>query len=747
MGNVILNTATGPVASVPLNREVVDAVQLWASVARNRATWSADPFAYSDFAREIREQFAQQKINEATLRSLAEAMLVEVSTAAEETALGFAAAGAPWEYLIASATSEIRNGGPLTVVRHVATKPADRSDRPSTLLIVVSGPGVIGDYYTFDSEARLIRTSFKDRVRLLRNPTLDELRNEVSSYPPDAIHVTGVDIHQAASFLGQPADRWPPTQEGIYLADQFGNPVPVMAEEIAAALTIAPRKPMIVGFNIYNAATIAARTVAHGAGSAVAFHGTFEDRLAETFFSGFYGALQTETKPQSAFQKIWQTIRSESREVVGAGLVLWCADSIAPPAPVVEPAPPRKRKRIVASQAAAEAAPVSAEPVPAPPIPAAAPLAAPPAAVEELALFAAPCELTVIARTAVNYSLLHNRRGLFTKFEVRKHVPENLDLKVEVELAVGRDKYPFTRTFQLDKPLDDLGKDIYIPLTWISNLQLQESVLTNVVVKVTLRQPDADDTNLLDRPYQVLLLPPDEWTDDDVNRQWLPSFVLPRDPAVSQVISAAEKLLPALADHRDAGFDGYQSIGRDAEDPYGAVDTQVQSIWAAVSLHMQLRYVNPPPTVTPESQRVRTPSQVISGSRGTCIDLALLLASCLEFVDIYPVLFLLKGHAFVGYWRSDLLYREFLKNTPNTETPDRSAWMYPTSAYAHVMAQIRGGALVPLESTLLTQRGGFGDAIEEGFMNLRNSDEFEALLDIALARQNDVRPLPLSEFA
>jgi hypothetical protein len=740
MGNVILNTLSGRVADVPMSREVIKEVLEWAGVAKNRAIWSADPFAYTEFARQIRERFEkleQLDITESTLLALAEAALVEVSVRAEASELGFAAVVAPWEYLLASATSEIRNGSPFTVVRHMLAPQANRSNRPGKLLVVISGPDAIGDYYSFESEARLIRASFRESGKLLRNPTLDDLRQEVTNDPPDVIHVTGVDLHQGALLLNRP-DTWGAAEEGMYLADGFGNPTAVSALEIAAALTAADQKPMIVGFNFYNAASIAAHTVLNGAGSAVAFHGTFDDRLAETFFSRFYEALQTEAKAQYAFDQVWRTIRSESRDVFGAGVVLWSTESIAPIVMKVEP-PLRltKRKRALKPT----------EPVPQPELVSALPVAAPTMKqAVDLELSARPCDINITPRTAINYSLLHNGRGLFTKFEYRKHVPETLELDVAVELQVQRgEKSSFVRKFTLDKPSEDLSKEIYIPLTWISDLRLKESVFTNVDVTLTLQHGE-DEPDVTKRPYQVKLLPPDQWTDDEVNRQWLPSFVLPRDPAVSQVISAAEKLLPALADHRDASFDGYQSIGRDSEDPYGAVDTQVQSIWAALSLHMQLRYVNPPPGYEKVSQRLRTPSQVMAGSRGTCIDLALLIASCLEFVDIYPVLFLLKGHAFVGYWRSDALYKKFRNLTPNTETPDKSIWMYPVTAYQHVMDQIRGGALVPLEATLLTQRGGFGDAIEEGYMNMRNSDEFEALLDVSLARYENVLPLPLSEF-
>ena len=52
------------------------------------------------------------------------------------------------------------------------------------------------------------------------------------------------------------------------------------------------------------------------------------------------------------------------------------------------------------------------------------------------------------------------------------------------------------------------------------------------------------------------------------------------------------------------------------------------------------------------SQRIRTPSEIVAGGFGTCIDLALLFASCLEAVEIYPVVFLLNDHAFPGYWRT-----------------------------------------------------------------------------------------------
>jgi hypothetical protein len=47
---------------------------------------------------------------------------------------------------------------------------------------------------------------------------------------------------------------------------------------------------------------------------------------------------------------------------------------------------------------------------------------------------------------------------------------------------------------------------------------------------------------------------------------------------------------------------------------------------------------------------------------------------------------------------------------------------------------------------LLTSRGGFWEAIEEGQRNLEDPEQFHSMLDIKLARDADVTPLPLAEY-
>ena len=91
----------------------------------------------------------------------------------------------------------------------------------------------------------------------------------------------------------------------------------------------------------------------------------------------------------------------------------------------------------------------------------------------------------------------------------------------------------------------------------------------------------------------------------------------------------------------------------------GSIPSSWQAIWTALVNEFRLQYINPPPAYSDRTQRLRTPGDILGSNSGTCIDLALLLASCLEYIDIYPVIVLLEGHAFAGYWRSDAAHEAF----------------------------------------------------------------------------------------
>jgi len=153
----------------------------------------------------------------------------------------------------------------------------------------------------------------------------------------------------------------------------------------------------------------------------------------------------------------------------------------------------------------------------------------------------------------INYSLLHNNRELLNKLTLTKLIAGPVeDITVKVELSVGAESYPYRYTIpMLEEVQLALSSQVKIPLTANLPRSLHERVQSTVYVKVTCGGRTAfEDTR------RVTLIPVDEWLDDTDNNPWLPSFVLPRDPAILAIINASRRYLVGIMDDPGAGFDG-----------------------------------------------------------------------------------------------------------------------------------------------------------------------------------------------
>jgi hypothetical protein len=364
----------------------------------------------------------------------------------------------------------------------------------------------------------------------------------------------------------------------------------------------------------------------------------------------------------------------------------------------------------------------------------------------------------------VNYSLLHNYRNLFHKLQIMRNEVsgEIRDIDVEVTLYVGDNSFPYRTTFTLGEGelMEDLTDRVFVPLT--SSLFRTQSEPIRSVVTVKIQQGGRVAYH---ETSSISVLPVDQWTDTTRDRLWLPSFVLPRDPAVAKIVQCAQRYLMAITDDPSAGFDGYQSV--DSSEPSISracepVDRQVQAIWAALTYDQRLTYINPPPAYPDAKldeeqapQRLRTPSDIMRWQHGTCIDLGLLLCACLEYVDIYPIMFLLKGHAFPGYWRSEDAYRHFIDNLDVRAAPEagllpavssernQRGFLFESNDYPRIKNAVSEGLVVPLETVWLTNHSSFMESQLEGRKNLRSRREFDSMLDIHGARDTGVTPLPI----
>ncbi|HSB16880.1 MAG TPA: hypothetical protein VLE22_20680 [Bryobacteraceae bacterium] len=728
-----LRTSTGlfcPITSSPLLRR--RAMEFAYSV-RNRAHWAEVESAREQLKQRGSQVLKEFGLSDTDLRQIAEAGIVEVKIPYPAESIGWEVRILPWEYLLSAATKPFRGDRALHVVRYLerTTAAGPAAKTPASLLFVETAPGPLSEDYSFEFERKLVEANLELDADHLINPTLDALKNRIGHPTPDVIHLTGFDTHQGVDLLDwhlkQPKDGW---KDGMFFRGPDGLPQIVEAIPMSEAFeAVKDHPPALVAFNCYNSASrLAALAVGAGAGAAIGFQDDIDDFLAELFYTNFYRAWKLSGwNILQAFKWARNSLRGQSSKLRGTGVILWSATPLLG----LEEAPDELEKRFRDDHRRAVQVPPPAQ-----------------GGVREIVT------VEVEPLDKLNYSLLHNDRPLFDTFQIRKYPPGRLSgVSVEVMLHAGPESLRYQSSFDLEDPIKDLKDLVKVPLTSELARSIRESVQTCVFVNVSCGGQDVfRDT------YPVTLLPIDEWQDDDLNRVWLPSFVMPRDPVVARIIDAGQRYLMSLADDAGAGFDGYQSVDPKSDDPSEGVDLQVRALWSALLNEYRLGYINPPPTFTDSAQRLRTPVDIVESRHGTCIDLALLLASCLEYVDIYPVVFLLEGHAFPGYWRSDSAHEKFwerfyVKTFEQTEEPPdermvpnaagAEPWMLGAEGYASVVELVRSGDLVPLESVWLTQQRGFWEAVESGGENLRSKRDFQFMVDVLRARRQKVTPLPV----
>jgi hypothetical protein len=760
VGAVTLRTSTLEIVLPREGSKVTDlaeAAMQWTYVVRSRQRWSAATSSTKRQAAAAEDFLSTLGIDSTLLNGIAQAEVVEVSTnwsGNEED--GWPARILPWEYVIAGATHTLRDGQPLTVIRHLndASKPSPVRKPVSSVLFVASEPGPLQGRYDFKLERELVKSGFRARSwRELSSPTADQLQNAISVFKPDVIHLAGFDTHFARTILLQSEDYEGAAHleealakgkgadeigDGYVLAGPSGLD-PVRPERLGKILTANNHRPQLIALNIGNsAARIAPLIVAQGALAAIGFQDNFNDELAELFFSILYARLNDQTAQLTeAFEAAWQRVRTEPSHRQGTGVVLWSITSafLDRLGHRIGSSDRQQKDRAKRMKGAPEK-PIQANVVGAG------------EGDKWITVDIEPCE-------DLNYSMLHNQRPLFKKFVIHSRQSRLIvGLRARVSLLTGTDSAVFDRTLNITPPSFDLNPHIHVPLTSSITRSVHESVRTSLFVEVLWGE------HVLYRDSKrVRLTPVDQWRDSDIDRKWLPSFIFPRDAAVMKLVDTAQRYVRVLRDDPSAGFDGYQSFDPKRPDSASEIDLQVQAIWSAIVHELRLGYINPPPGYSNEldCQRLRTPSMIARDHSGTCIDLALFFAACLELVDIYPVIFLLDGHAFPGYWRSSDFHDQFTQARPediqdivraDSQTTgiygaQIEPWYLGKPTYREIVQLVNTGKLVPIETVRLTENSGFFEAIDAGRDNLRIPREFEAMVDIALAREKQITPLPI----
>lgn len=245
-------------------------------------------------------------------------------------------------------------------------------------------------------------------------------------------------------------------------------------------------------------------------------------------------------------------------------------------------------------------------------------------------------------------------------------------------------------------------------------VELREATKAKLTLKVTdMAGPVATIEHDID------MLTPNHWAGMSVAPELIAALVQPNDPSVDAVLRIASSKLSSAG--RAPGIDGYTS----------GLKTRAweiaEAIWAAL-VDQSIAYVLPPASFEQEGQKVRFPSDILDRKVGTCLDLTLLYAACLEQAGLNPVIVLTQGHAFAGVWLKD------------------EDFSLPVIEDAQTLRKRLGlEEMLCVETTLLTgdHPARFRQAVDSGAVRLTEdtATTFEMAIDIRRCRRRQIRPI------
>ncbi len=264
-----------------------------------------------------------------------------------------------------------------------------------------------------------------------------------------------------------------------------------------------------------------------------------------------------------------------------------------------------------------------------------------------------------------------------------------------------------------------ISQGIFLKVDALALYQITESIPLNISLKLIYK-----GEQLQQLTDDVILFPINESNEIANNHELLACFVTPNADLVKEVTFNAIKNLSQIRNGQSA-FIGYQANDIDS------VREEMKAIYDALKA-LNINYANPPSSYN-LFQRVRLPESVIAEKLGTCLDLAILYAACLENVGLKPILILIKGHAFTGCFLEDNCFPERVCTDPSK--------IYNHSAVGNMDIEL-------VECTMFTAstQGSFNDATKEARKKLYLYTDVFSAIDIFSSHLGIFRPIPTKKI-
>lgn len=243
----------------------------------------------------------------------------------------------------------------------------------------------------------------------------------------------------------------------------------------------------------------------------------------------------------------------------------------------------------------------------------------------------------------VSYAMAHNRVPVVQHLMLHNRGPEVAGAEVSASIGDSEGRLSMPWSTKVDLPAEGATPiaDVDLRLDPTPMHQVNEQRPGAITIEVRkdgdLLATTTADVQVL-ASHQWLAQPP------ELSMELLAAHVMPNAPEVQMLLSEASRLLEKATG--SGAIEGYQNGPARADEIATAIYTALQQ--------RHIQYAMPPASWADLGQKVRTPEEVLTGKVGTCLDLCVVIAATFEQAGLRPLIWLVDGHAFLGYWRDEM---------------------------------------------------------------------------------------------
>lgn len=322
---------------------------------------------------------------------------------------------------------------------------------------------------------------------------------------------------------------------------------------------------------------------------------------------------------------------------------------------------------------------------------------------------------------AMFYALVHNNVPVVHHLRVENRTDEDLhDISLTMELASVDEPLagPWTRQVPELPRRSDIGWDEFSDFVPAASALAHANEAFPVTYRITVRGRESVAAQLT-APCRILAH--NEWQNSPALYDSLAAFVQPNTDSVNVVLRAAAGLL--TRETGSGSLEGYQAGPRRAAQIGAAIYEALRE--------QRITYVGSPASFEDTGQKIRTTAAVLRERLGNCIDLSVTYAACLEAAGLHPLVWIIEGHAFAGFFLGEDRLSE-------TVSLDPAQMINLVEADKAVAVELTG--IGPGENSLA-----FAEAAKHGKAHLRGPAALHGMVDIRLAHRSGIRPLPSAD--